>query len=394
MLAPEAQAVFLTAGGAENDVSLRRLVTGPIQWDNFLIAAEWERSLPISWQRIAALSPTVPSDVAQSLDRLSAVCQFQSAVLRDRLEEFLRELARRDISVILLKGAAIALSKYGTFVERPMGDLDLLVAPEHCERAWDAAVSLGWSWDEGQYPRDRYSQHHHAPPLMDGARTGVKLELHTALSLPSHPFAFSYNEALAVSVRVPGYSADVRMLDAEHSFLHVCIHFAWAHLATFGLWRLARDVQALARGGAGGERASEGGLDWVRVAALAERYRAQRGVYWSLALASGVCGVSVAPLRFMNELRPAGSAVLHGLIARHMAAHVVARTQPCPSEKFRRVMWSLAMDPSGTSGALRPWEESPPPTRGYRAASRLTRLQGQLGQLGAWGAYLRSMLSL
>ncbi len=381
MLNPETRAVFLTAGGAENDEVLRQILAGPISWEQLLITAEWERSLPISWRRISAFSPSIPPEVAQSFERLSAVCGFQSAVLRDRLEEFLRAMTQRDIPVVLLKGAALALTKYDNFSSRPMGDLDLLIAPQHREEAWNAALALGWTWDKAAYPPGKYEQHHHAPPLLDAARTGAKLELHSALSLPSHPFSFTFDEAFAVSVRTPGYGTDIRVLDPEHALLHICIHFAWAHQAVFGLWRLARDAQALA----------SAGIDWARVGELAGRYRAESSVYWSLALAAGVCGVDVAPVKFSNQLRPGGSVVLHGLAARHLAAHVVARHQPCPSEKLRRVMWSLAMQPSRTSGALRPWEESPGPAGGKRKAGRLMRLKGQVGQLRGWAEYLRAM---
>ena len=46
--------------------------------------------------------------------------------------------------VVLLKGAALALTVYGSFVERPMSDVDLLVARGDAPRARDALLAAGW----------------------------------------------------------------------------------------------------------------------------------------------------------------------------------------------------------------------------------------------------------
>jgi hypothetical protein len=347
----ESRIVLLTAGKGDNDPALRKLLQSPPPWSQLLVLAEWERTLPWSWHRIRSLGADVPKDQIEAFERLSRVCEFQSLMLEDRLRRLLSELGTAGIPVILLKGAGLGLTAYQSFAERPMGDLDLLISPAKAQAAWDIALSQGWKWDEDAYPREHYQAHHHLPPLIDAARTGARLELHTGLSLSSHPYALSFEDALKVSRPVRGtWTGDVLALDGEHALIHLAVHFAWAHLASLGMWRLGRDIGALAAQG----------LDWRRVQELATQYKAERSLYWSLRLTEGLCGVQAAPAGVMEHLRPSRPEWLLRILERHLALHVIGRYRPCPSEKWRRLMWSLALDPSRTAtSSVRPWHSAP-----------------------------------
>jgi hypothetical protein len=347
----ESRIVLLTAGDGDNDPALRTLLQAPFSWEQLLVLAEWERTLPWSWLRIRALGAEVPAQHVEAFERLSRVCEFHSMMLEERLRRLLTEFGKAGIRVILLKGAALGLTAYRSFAERPMGDLDLLISPDDAQAAWDIALSQGWNWDEHAYPREHYQAHHHLPPLTDATRTGARLELHTGLSLSSHPYALSFEKALKVSRPVRGtWTGQVLALDGEHALIHLAVHFAWAHLASLGMWRLARDIGALAAQG----------LDWSRVLDLAAEYKAEKSLYWSLRLTEGLCGVHAAPAEVLEHLRPSRPEWLLQILERHLALHVIARYRPCPSEKWRRLMWSLALDPSRTAtSSVRPWHSSP-----------------------------------
>jgi len=378
----ESQIVLLTAGGGDNDPALRALLQKPLSWDQLLVLAEWERTLPWSWLRIRSLGANVPAEQAEAFERLSKVCEFQSLMLEDRLKRLLVAFGEAGIPVILLKGAGLGMSVYGSFAERPMGDLDLLISPAHAQAGWEVALTQGWSWDENTYPREHYQAHHHLPPLYDAARTGARLELHTALSLSSHPYALSFEEALKVSRPVRGsWPGTVMVLDGEHAVIHLAVHFAWAHLASLGMWRLARDFQALAAQG----------LDWPRVLELAAQYKAEKSLYWSLRLTEGLCGVEAAPVEVMERLRPSRPEWVLRVLERHLALHVIARYMPCPSEKWRRLMWSLALDPSRTAtSTARPWHSAP----AQRAVSTKLGVMEKVGMQLARGREWRRYLAL
>lgn len=379
----ESRILLLTAGNGRNDSALRTLLDGPVDWDLFLVLAEWERTLPWSWRRVSATGATAPPEAVESLEKLSRVCEFHSMVLEERLEQLLRAFGEAGIRAILLKGAAIAMSAYRSFAERPMGDLDLLVSPADATRAWEIALENGWTWDRDAFPREHYKAHHHLPPLYDATRTGVKLELHTGLSLSSHPYALSFDEALQVSHPLEAYPGAF-VLDKEHTVIHLAVHFAWAHLASFGMWRLARDLGAL----------SQAGLNWERVVELAERYRATESLYWSLRLSRVLCGLNAWPAWVEERLRPRRSAWLLGVLERHLSLHVIARIAPCPSEKWRRLMWSMALNPSRTAtSAMRPWDSEPASKGSMRGLGLLERIRLQLRHGRAWRRYFSLLRS-
>ncbi|MCC6318855.1 MAG: nucleotidyltransferase family protein [Gemmatimonadaceae bacterium] len=380
LMSREMRILLLTGGGESNDAQLRDLLAGPVQWDGLRTLLEWERTLPVSWERLKRLGVDASQDGADQIERLSRVSGFTALMLEDRLRRLIAGLESEGIPAILLKGAGLALSAYPRFADRPMGDLDVLIAPEHSKRAWELALSQGWVWDEHEYPSSHYQAHHHLPPLFDAARTGVRLELHTALSLSSHPFSLSFEQARAVSRPISERSELTRVLDPEHQLLHLAVHFAWGHLASFGIWRLARDVAALA----------ERGIDWQRVLELSRGYKAEFAMYWSLRLADLLCGVSVAPVGVLASLAPRRSAWMLQLLERHLAIHVIAIITPCPSAKLRRAMWSMALEPNRTATSReRPWDSEPArrPTVYAGDAGVVTRIKTQLTRGRAWRRY-------
>ena len=387
LLSPEARLLLLTAGGATNDGALREVLAEGLNWNEVLRLLEWERALPVAWSRLKTLGVDTTTADAVAIERLSRVSEFNAMTLEDRLLRLVRGFEEEGIPVVLLKGAGLALSAYDSFSERPMGDLDVLVAPRHSRRAWDKALAQGWVWDEHEYPQRHYQAHHHLPPLFDGARTGARLELHTALSLSSHPFSLSFEDAQAVSKGVTGRGASLaRVLDTEHALIHLAVHYAWGHLASFGIWRLARDVDALARQA----------VDWDRVAALARKYRAEFALYWSLRLVSNLSGVAPAPAGLLKAMAPRKPGWVLSLLERHFAVHAISLMTPCPSDKMRRFMWGLALAPDHTATSReRPWDSEPArrPTVYTGDVAVARRIRAQLGSGQAWRRYLRSLLS-
>lgn len=385
LLPPEVQILLLTAGGGGNDDALRRLLAADVNWGELLVGLEWERAVPVAWWRLKQLGASVASDGGAGLERLSRVTEFRALALEDRLRRTLAGLQEAGIPAILLKGAGLALTVYPSFTQRPMGDIDLLVSPHHARRAWDLALAQGWVWDDYTYPEGHYQAHHHLPPLFDGARTGARLELHTALSLNSHPYAMSFEEAQAASKAIPGWDdGRTRTLDAEHTLIHIAVHFAWAHLASFGIWRLARDLDALARSG----------LDWTRAGEIARQYRAEPALYWSLRLSSALSGVDVAPPGMLEAMAPRRSRWLLDTLERHLAMHVVSRITPCPSEKLRRLMWSMALSPARTAtSSARPWDSEPSRLPAVYAGEMglLNRVRSQWSHAKDWRRYLGAL---
>ncbi|MEW5919227.1 MAG: nucleotidyltransferase family protein, partial [Gemmatimonadota bacterium] len=240
-LRPEAKLLFLTAWGHAADESIVQLAPSVKSWPWFIALTELERASRVVWQRLSSLGvrPTPPESERQ-LEHLSSIAAFNAEHLRARLEETLSVYQREGIEVILLKGAALANTIYPSFIERPMGDIDVLVRPEQSERAHAVAQTVGWTWDTAQFPSRRYAGHHHLPPLDDVGRTGVRLELHTGIAIDGHPFALSFDELRARGHDVRVGTARATVPSGEHLLLHECVHFAWSHVMSFGAWRTMR----------------------------------------------------------------------------------------------------------------------------------------------------------
>ena len=125
-LSPEAQLLLLTAGGEKNDQAIRALARAAARLGEARRgSSEQERATPVLWRRVSAIA-SLPEE-AQPLHRMSMVSEFRMSHLESRLLSALDTLAEAEIEPVLLKGAALALTVYGSFVARPMSDVDLLV---------------------------------------------------------------------------------------------------------------------------------------------------------------------------------------------------------------------------------------------------------------------------
>ena len=100
--------------------------------------------------------------------------------LEQLLAGALDTLARENIEVVLLKGAGLAATVYGSFTARPMYDVDMLLRPDDAPHAWNALRRAGWVHDEEECPPEFYASHYHLPPLDDAQGTGLAVELHSA----------------------------------------------------------------------------------------------------------------------------------------------------------------------------------------------------------------------
>src|SRR5262245_24569249 len=124
----EARALTLSAGGTRNDEAVAELMGKGAEWDRFGACAERENAFPVVWRRLSSdLRQRIPAPLAEQFRRRALVAEFTLHQLERLLGESLEALDRAGVDVVLLKGAAMVGTTYGSCVERPMGDIDLLV---------------------------------------------------------------------------------------------------------------------------------------------------------------------------------------------------------------------------------------------------------------------------
>lgn len=385
-LSREARLLLLTAAGSEQDAALHTLLREEIRWPVVLELARREGASAVLWQRVHGLAAEIPAEVAETLRRAAWLAEFRQAMLEQRLGEALTVLSEAEVSVMLLKGAALVCTVYGSFAARPMADLDLLVDPARAAHAQQLLIASGWKESVFATRERFYRGHQHLPPLEDARNAGASLELHTDLFFRGHPFPHLLERMWesAAPVRVAG--ASVLAPHTHHQLVHLCLHYAWSHMLRAGTWRTFRDLRAILGTGA---------VAWEEVLPLARETQASSCCYWTLRLAWNLGGVSV-PEGVLEALRPPLAEPTLATLERHFAHEMLASESLCPSVRLSQAAWRLAIQPEWSGhGRIRPWDrethfsEGPAEGDAQRGGRKLL---SHLRQLPAWGRYLTSLL--
>ena len=130
--------------------------------------------------RVLADSP-LPDHARAHLDAAYAQARAQWLLRKTALRRFLALMAREPaLPVILLKGAALALTLYDDPATRPMNDIDLLVGPEHLAQVIARMRGAGYE-ERSLGAGDDVGYLHHF--IFSDPATGVRFELHRTLPL-------------------------------------------------------------------------------------------------------------------------------------------------------------------------------------------------------------------
>ncbi len=400
-LSPEAELLLLTAGsagvglGPSNGTGraaspgaqrIRELLLGPLDWEKLGWLAERERAAPVLWgllQEIQGSSGALPEEAAH-LQRLAMVSEFRMMHLEQRLADSLEALSEAGIDVMLLKGAALAMTVYGSFARRPMVDVDILVHVDEALRARDVLLGDGWISTETDELESFYRRHHHLPTLVDGRGMDTQLELHTGLFFEGNPFDFPMADLWRRAVPLTAGGRRVFVPSQQDQLLHLCLHFAWSHMMSSGAWRTFRDIRALM---------AAGEPDWDAFVALARKSRGGSCCYWTLRLAHDLVDVRI-PAEVLASLRPPLSDAMLARVERHFAYTLLPFEVPCPSVFVARSMWRLGVRPRWSGhGSVLPWERNEDLLPGgSRPDSFARRALNQLRNVKGWSRYVRSVV--
>jgi hypothetical protein len=118
--------------------------------------------------------------VAQRIHRVARMTWLKTQMLLARAEPALREIVAADIPVMLCKGVAVLEHTAWRVEQRPMGDLDILVAPANASRA--AAILRDTGFACPHLPADPASSdiydQLHALPFIDNVGASIDLHWH------------------------------------------------------------------------------------------------------------------------------------------------------------------------------------------------------------------------
>lgn len=192
---------------------------------------------------------------------------------RDRV---LTLLARDGLAPILLKGAALRLTTYHDPVERPVGDLDLLVPDTEMDRVVERLVAAGYRMPESQAVIDGFRDHHFHLPMHH--RNGFEAELHWALTPDVGTHRLDHRAFIERAESVGAGSVTARVPCREHMVLHLSSQNTEDH---FSKLRRLVDIDRVVSGHH---------LDWDLVIAEARRGGLAAPVALSLQLSHHLLG--------------------------------------------------------------------------------------------------------
>ena len=295
-------------------------------WPWLVSAARRTGLVALLWSRLTpGQRDLVPLPVRDELSALHLGCAVSYAAAQRQLARCLSELGAAGITVIVLKGAAIASTLYPDPSTRLLADLDLLVADDDLSRARECLVGHGVA--------PRPSDHLHESPaaVPDEA---FPVELH---AISRHLRWWPQSEPGDLLDR----TREIRIGDTRPLTLNPVD--TWLHLACHGLrhapryWpRMAADLARLVRSEAWNEES------WGRLLEPARRARRRRLILVAACIAHG----GGLPSQ------------LSGMIDAHRAADAVRRA---------RIAWRIALDSTDLRSGpwVRAWTLDAPSDRAH-----------------------------
>ena len=152
------------------------------------------------------------------------------------LERIAAKFCQANIPLMALKGAALNLTIYDRPDERPMADIDLLVKPQHVERAVALLEELGCRRGRLLVGRDFFPRFHYEAEFVTGRVFPTRIDLHVR---PLRPLRYARRvppDALwqgARTVRVG--RSDVLIPAVEDMLIHLAAHSA-VHANARPMW--------------------------------------------------------------------------------------------------------------------------------------------------------------
>ncbi len=192
-------------------------------WEVVREIAQTEELAPLLYN-ITRSQNLVPADLEKDLADSYYFTVARNSLLFDDLEQVLSALVDRNIRVILLKGAALAETMYGSVAVRPMEDLDLLVHRDTLPMA--VAVLSEFCVDpSGRGHAAEFTEYMHQAVFVKTGKTRTAIDLHwNLLDSPFYPHTLLTDWVWKTAVPVRVGRAPALVLGPEALLLHLCGH--------------------------------------------------------------------------------------------------------------------------------------------------------------------------
>jgi hypothetical protein len=207
--------------------AIKDILAGGIDWDLLINKAAWHRLSPLLAHCLLSpgLSELIPMAILQRMRAIYYQSLARSIILQDELSRLLSIFQQEGIPVVALKGAALLESIYGDISLRPMGDLDILVRPEHLDRAEAIAFKQGYGFHVNHKIQELTRQNcRHLANLWHHEK-GIMLEIHHHIVSQDEPYYFNLDGFWARAKPITISSTRALTLAPEDLLIHLSIKF-------------------------------------------------------------------------------------------------------------------------------------------------------------------------
>ncbi|HJV27082.1 MAG TPA: nucleotidyltransferase family protein [Aromatoleum sp.] len=278
-------------------------------WSELIASARAANLLGLLAVRLRQANIPLPRPPRRHLDAVAQLSERQCQSVRWEIHCLQRALGSLRVPVVLLKGAAYAMSDHPVSHGRLFGDIDILVPREAIGDVELRLMIAGWtSGKSDAYDQRYYRQWMHELPPMVNVRRGTVLDVHhTILPLTSR-HAPDARPIIEAARPLDGFTS-IRVPRAEHLLIHSIVHLLHDGELPNGLRDLF-DIDGLIRAGT---RAPD---FWQRVEAAATELGLAAPTALGLTLALQLIGSPVPPEtieRLHLRAGKASSPLLHWL---------------------------------------------------------------------------------
>lgn len=193
-------------------------------WEEIILRSAKYRVGPLLYSRLKT-DGYIPAEVMRRLKRIYLANAMKNVKLYNELSKLLTMLQDDGISVIVLKGAAIAEAVYQNIALRPMSDIDLLVKGKDVWGVDGALLQLGYKSPTCLFSKwyAQWIQH-----IVYNKRM-FRIDVH-----PNRIFEMPNLDLWINASPVEIASADALILGPEDFLLHLCTHLD-RHLHSDGI---------------------------------------------------------------------------------------------------------------------------------------------------------------
>lgn len=311
-------------------------VTNPqLSWEKLFDVACQLGVGPLLYARLGELGVRgkIPVDIAQRSKEECFSSQARNMKVYSELRTVLAALTKEGLSVVVLKGAALAELVYRHIGLRTMADVDVLVERKDLDKAGTILERLGFVPNESYRDKQWYREHHHhmVPYVSSDGSMTIEVHWHIIERTALLDMPVDYLWAHVQPVRIA--SVPCLTLSAEHMLLHVAIHISGSN-RFLGQLRGLYDVAELLRR-FGHEMKWE---ELLRVTALAD---AHKHLYVVLCLVRDTLGASV-PVEVLRQLRKEFSLLpLEERLVRHIGLNAAVIVDVEESSLYEWVLLDL-----------------------------------------------------